>query len=574
MKINSIRTKFTISSAIAIMAMILLIEVSIYLIAVRYQIKDSGQLYSELTDVMGQSFDDLYLSFKRGIDFITMNQELQDTLRIDSQTQNEQDELNGRLKVLLTDRALYIREIDELYLFDADKQFRTVWKKKNEMGRDYLSFAEMETDWFLPSGRVSGRVIDNKLVFTRTIRSMENLDIIGYLIAVYDDNLLAQRMEKSIPNEASSIFVFDQFGTMITSNVQKMEKLVRKTDFMDIGEYQILQLENGSSVMISSYESDNTGWSIVSMTDVNYLMRSSVLLRNLVLCLGIAGIVIGITVQWGMAGRIVRPLTHMVNVVEAAEQGDYSRRMNLKTRDELSILGNAFDHMMEKTDVLVNQVLKDEIKFKESQLALMQAQINPHMLYNTLECINWLAEFNRKNEIRQVTIAFSSLMKSMTSEKRIVTIEKELMYVEDFLSIYQIMLEGKMEYQIEVDEELKKVEIPRLLIQPLVENAVVHGIKESIHGGHINVNVVPSQRGILISVMDDGAGMTAEQVGNIQAFADGVLDAGNKIGLGLRNVIERLELVYGKNTELHVVSAPDWGTVIDIEIPWQQEGEF
>lgn len=571
MNMHSIRGKFTISSAIVITAMILLIEVSIYMVAVRRQMRDSGQFYSDLVDAMGKSFDDMHLSFKRGIDFITMNEELQKVLSAPYDSQDEFEELNGRLKVLLTNRALLVNEIKGLYLFDADEQFRILWKKKNIMGEIYLPFPKIDNEWFLPSGKVSSRMINGNLVFTRAIRSMKNLDTIGYLMVVYDDELLNQRVEGVLPNDASSIMVFDEYGSIITHNYHDTgvpEHVLEELNVDDISEYEVVQLNGSGRVMVSQYISGSTGWGIVSLVDVDYIIRSSVFLRNLVLILGMAAVLGGTAIQWGMAKRIVRPLNHMVRVVGYAKDGDYTKRMEINTRDELMILGDAFNHMLEKTDVLVNQVLKDEIKFKEEQLALMQAQIHPHMLYNTLECINWLAEFNRKDEIRQVTIAFSNLMKSLTSDRKMVTVEEEISYVRDFLSIYQIMLEEKMEYQIEAAPELLKVEIPRLLIQPLVENSVVHGIKQSLNGGHIHMSVMPSRQGFLISVLDDGAGMTAGQVERIRAFAAGEKEYGDEIGLGLRNVMERLSLVYGDRARLHVTSEEGWGTTMDIFIPW------
>jgi two-component system sensor histidine kinase YesM len=569
--------KFTASSAIVITMMVLLIEVSIYGVAIRQQMKDSGQIYSDLVDTMGKSFDDLYLSFKRGIDFITMNEELQQALEMPYESPDELEELNGRLKVLLSNRALFVNEIKGLYLYDSNQEIRTLWKKRSGQGEAYLPFPQIEQGWFLPSGKVSARVIKDDLVFTRTIRSMKDLKTIGYLLVVYDDKHLYQRIENVLPNKASSLLVFDKYGSVITHNYYEkdwLEEVIEKIPFSTRTKFQIIPLQNHKKVMISKYSSSSTGWQIISLVDVDYIIRSSVFLRDLVWILGIAAILGGVVIQWGLARRIVKPLNHMVEVVECAEKGDYTKRMELQTQDELKILGEAFNHMLEKTDVLVNQVLRDEIKFKEAQLALMQAQINPHMLYNTLECINWLAEFDRKEEIRQVTIAFSNLMKSMSSGKKMVTIREEIAYVEDFLSIYRIILEGNMKYQIKVADELNEIEIPRLLIQPLVENAVVHGIRKSLQGGQIHINIGLCEGGYLISVLDNGVGMTEEQVENIRNFAAGNRELKIPIGLGLSNVIERLGLVYGERAEFHIASEIDWGTAMDILIKTElKEGE-
>lgn len=574
MKLHSIRTKFTISSAIVITAMILLIEVSIYMVAIRRQIRDSGQMYSDLVKTMGKSFDDMNLSFKRGIDFITMNDELQQTLIAAYENPDEQGELNVRLKVLLTDRALLVNEIEGLYLFDAAGEFRTFWKKKNESGEAFIPFDAMKPEWFLTSGKVSGRVLNGKLVYTRTIRSMRNLDPVGYLVAVYDGELLDQRVRDVLPNEASSIIVLDKSGAVITHNYpvnEVPEQVMAQLDAVPRSDYRIIRLDGSGRVMVSQYTGSSTGWRIVSLVDVAFIIRSAVVLRNLVLVLGTAGVLGGIFIQWRMTRRIVGPLNHMVDIVGYAQAGDYSRRMEIKTRDELMILAGAFNHMLEKTDVLVNQVLRDEIKYKDGQLALMQAQINPHMLYNTLECINWLSEFERKEELRQVTIGFSNLMKSLAAGKKMVTVAEELSYVRDFLTIYQIMLDGKMEYQIETAPELTEIEIPRLIIQPLVENSVVHGIKQSLEKGHIHVSVMPSEGGFLISVLDNGAGMSDEQMEKIRTFAGRRGTDSQAIGIGLRNVIERLALVYGEQAKFNVTSEEGWGTTMDIFIPYEEE---
>lgn len=574
MKLWSIRGKLTISSAIVITAMILLIEVSIYVVAVEQQVKDTGQIYSEMVEAMGKSFDDLHLSFKRGMDFITMNKELQEALAKTVHTKDELGEWNVHLKVLLTDRALLINEIDALYLFDGEEEFRTFWKKKYIPGEAHVPFPQMDPEWFLPSGKVSARMLQDRLVFSRKIRSMENLDSLGYLLAVYDEKELYDRVERVVPNEASSVIVFDAYGNTIAHNYRnedKLNKVIEEVDFSTLSDYEVIKLNGNGEVIISQYVSEETGWRVVSLADVRYVVRSSLFLRNLVLILGVIGAAGGIAIQWALACRIVKPLNHMVEVVEAADSGNYSRKMEIRTKDELMILSQAFNRMLEKTDVLVNQVLRDEIKFKEAQLALMQAQINPHMLYNTLECINWLAEFDRKDEIRQVTIAFSNLMKSLAQGEKMVRLEEEVAYSADFLSIYQILLEGKMEYQIEMDSRLNPVMIPRLLIQPLVENSVVHGIKKSIHGGKINVTIVPSEKGILISVLDNGIGMSVKQTKNINDFAQCHKGNGGDGGLGIRNIIERLHLVYGNAAKIYVTSEVDWGTTVDLWIPMTQE---
>ena len=227
------------------------------------------------------------------------------------------------------------------------------------------------------------------------------------------------------------------------------------------------------------------------------------------------------------------------------------------------------NHMNDQINILINQVLKGEIQYKDMQLQALQAQINPHFLYNTLECINSLAQLGRKEEVRTVTVAFSDITKSLLAEAKEVTIENELKYVEDFLKIYQIMLGNKLKYTIEIQAGLEKIMIPRMTVQPFVENAVLHGIKPCGREGTISVSVVLADAGILISVNDDGKGIEQERLESIEQYIDGLGLSGSseRIGVGMKNVIRRIRLYYGEDAGIHVSSFPDMGTTIDLMLP-------
>ena len=277
--------------------------------------------------------------------------------------------------------------------------------------------------------------------------------------------------------------------------------------------------------------------------------------------------------QWILARRITQPLDDIVKSIVDANIGDYSNKVSVNTGDEMEVLASTYNNLIKQTDTLVNQVLKGEIEYRNAQIQALQSQINPHLLFNTLECINWLAEYGRKDDIRQVTTSFSKIMKAMMSGPQMVTLGQELELVRDFLVIYKIFLMDKLEYVIDVPTDLLELPVPRLMIQPLVENAVVHGIKESINGGNINIIAASTVEGITISIIDDGAGMKEDCVKAVNDYFAGTASQEQKdmIGVGFKNVIDRIHLIYGSKAKLYLSSSPDWGTIIQLDITEEDE---
>lgn len=573
----SIQSKYIVSGVTLIVVLVALIEVCVYTVLAPSQMEDAKRQSAQLIATIGKSFDDMNRSFKSSINFITMDAEFQALLGQAAEGAGDFGEMNVKLKKHLTDRAILIDEVDALYLYDARGQLRTFWHKRNLQRESFVLFPHIEAAWFSPIGRVTCRMIGGRLLYTRQINDMWNLKTRGYLLAIYDPAELQERVSTVVPDAQRLLLVLDQHGEVVTHNFQSQEQLaalLSRIDFENHADGSILQAEGMEKSLLAQSVSAETGWRTVSIMAVDRILHSSQLALNIVLGLGALGVLIGVAVQVLISRRIVRPLLQMVDTVRGADAGDYSRRIDIKTGDELSILAASFNQMLATTDNLVNQVLLGEIKYRDSQIAALQAQINPHLLHNTLECINWLAEFGRKEDIRSVTIAFSHLMKALSSGPMTVPLREELSYTEDFLHIYKTLLCGKLSYTIDVSDVSPDTPVPRLTIQPLVENAVLHGVKRSLRDGHIHVSVSAAEQGLLISIVDDGAGMSEETMDRINRYAQGNLpeEEAGTLGLGIRNVIHRIQLLYPGKTVFSVNSS-EWGTAVDMLLPLAEKEE-
>lgn len=552
-----------------VLLLVVLVTIGGIAMSTRMQMQDSRVLNTELLDTIGKNFDEMNLSIKELLNFITMDEELQALLRDGSYGSIQWMEHNVDMKRIVSNKALLMDNVQGVYLFDTDGRIRTFWHRNTALG--FLSlYPTVDVAWFNPSGQVTSRMDQGRLLYLRQINSMEDLSPIGFALMLYDLRAFDVQFNRLVQRSERTMIVADSLdaivthtlsdGTMADGVVQQLKHLA--TDFE--GE---IRLPDGSYALVAQYTSPASGWRIFSLVDVMQVLRSSAALIQWMLLLGVVALALGAVISIQLVQRsITRPIRQITEVMRRVDSGDYSQRISLHTGDELEDLSGSINEMLTRTDTLINQVLKDELYHRELQLTALQAQINPHLLHNSLECINWLAEFGRKEDIRTVTLALARLMQSLNDDARLVPLEQELDYTRSFLRIYEVLLAGRLSYTVSCDTSAA-LTIPRLTIQPLVENAVIHGIKQSMTPGHINISVTDAQQGILISVSDDGIGMSEAQAERINAFARGEGE-GDGLGVGLRNVIQRLRLLYGDDTHLRCTSRPCWGTTMDLLLPY------
>lgn len=571
---TSIRKRLIKSNSVVIILTVILIEALLTLILVRSLVQDSQASNSELVKTMSNSFDDTYLSFKWTIDSITMDDTFQSVLSGRSGVTYENGEDNAILSSIISDASLLCEEMEKVCLYDANGNQKVILNRIRSSTQD-VSYPTLDADWFDESGRVSSHVLDGKLVFTRIIYDKSNWEKLGYILCVYQQSGLAKRINTVVPTSNRFVVVLDSSGQTVVHNYPD-ELLVN-----DIVGYitqsqphyiqNVLRLPGIGPVLAAQHYSSRTGWrtvSMISLYDVLYTYIDSFLAIAL---LGIFSMLLCFFVQRSLARRIVKPLEEITRSVMQAKSGDYSIRVQTDTNDEIATLAEAYNHLLEKTDVLVNQILKSKLAYQEAQLEALQSQINPHLLFNTFECLNWLAAYGRQDDIRRVTAALSKLMKAMLSNQRMITLSEELELTRNFLLIYEILLEGKMTASIECHTSAIQMEIPKLTIQPLVENAVIHGIKPN-GGGCVSVVVTDDSGGTTIYITDDGVGMKQEQVTAINEYASGsVSSTPTGMHVGMKNVIDRLRLIYGTDTTLQISSTRELGTFVCLTIPHSAE---
>lgn len=257
-------------------------------------------------------------------------------------------------------------------------------------------------------------------------------------------------------------------------------------------------------------------------------------------------------------------------MTKEAGRGHFTVRAELENSDEeMKELGDGFNQMVERIGNLVEDIKVEQMNLRVTEQKLLQAQINPHFLYNTLDAIIWLAEANQSEQVIMMVTALSDFFRTTLSKGRdYITVQEEESHIRSYLQIQQFRYQDILEYEIDIPEYLYQYQILKLTLQPLVENALYHGIKNKRGMGHIWVSGEQKDNKLIFKVRDNGMGMTEERLKQVRReINQDVRDTVEPAGFGLYNVAQRIRLNYGTDYDLWVESVYGEGTEFIVSIP-------
>ena len=262
-----------------------------------------------------------------------------------------------------------------------------------------------------------------------------------------------------------------------------------------------------------------------------------------------------------------KPITDLVVVTDRISRGELEARSDNVSTDEVGELARSMNQMIDKINELLSQITKEQIRIREAELELLQLQINPHFLYNTLDTIIWLAEGGDEKRVVGMVKSLSAFFRTSLSRGRdIITIREELLHAKSYLEIQQFRYQDILDYEINVPEEFNEYSIPKITIQPLIENALYHGIKNKRGGGRIVIDAAKQGDDFVISVRDDGIGMTPERLEEVVTGLSRKQPSDSAI-YGLYNVNERIRLKFGEKYGITLQSVYGQGSTCNILLP-------
>lgn len=338
------------------------------------------------------------------------------------------------------------------------------------------------------------------------------------------------------------------------------------------GGYELTELD-GRPYFLSHFYSANTGWTYYSLIPFGHIFERIAWMKNVLLIFFVVSLLTVLALAVQFSKGITKPIEALIARMKQAQKGDFSLGdlddasvVAKLPMDEVGQLHRTFRTMIGRIDELITENYAKQLTIKETEFKALQAQINPHFLYNTLESVNWLAKLNGQPQISSMVEALGFLLRnSMSLKDSLITVGQEIDIVRHYVQIQQYRFAERLDFRLDVPERLHRYCIPKLTLQPLLENAIHHALEPSVDPCRIAIRAVEEAESFLLVVEDDGPGMSPERLELVRAG-----DAStNGKGIGLSNIGERIALSFGEAYGIQVDSEPGAGTRVAIRLPYE-----
>lgn len=414
-------------------------------------------------------------------------------------------------------------------------------------------------------------VSEQRQVFTvmRSIQSVSTLKNIGMIVIDVDISLFEGIIQPLNTVTHGDTLIVDDLGKVVyNSDPAELGKDLSGSPLLaqataSRGNFR-LDID-GEPYMAVYTVSESTGWKTLVYIPLKELLAPMKQNRNAMMIMTLSILSFALLVAMFISYALTKPIKRTVQLMKQVQRGKLDVRVNVKYNDEIGMLGSHFNRMIARVRDLLQEVYETEQSKQKADMLALQNQINPHFIYNTLESIRMLAELNDDDRVAELTYLLGLLLRySITRSDEIVTVKQELQHVENYLQLLQLRFPEKISYSFMVPEMYYSLPIIKLVFQPIVENAIFHGLEKQAEPGTITITAWSERDDVIFTIHDDGVGMDEERLASLnQSLKDGKTD---KFGIGLRNVNERVRLHYGENSGLVVSSRLGEGTIVTLRI--------
>ena len=411
------------------------------------------------------------------------------------------------------------------------------------------------------------------ITLSRVIRNPYTNERQGLFFIDLNYDTISNLCEKSAMGEHGYVFILDAAGNVIYHPKQQLLYTGLIEEEIDKGlscgeDYFITDGRDGCLYTMSV--SDKTGWTVVGVSYLDEMMETRRWITWTFFLTAVVLVSVAVLLSGFLADRITLPILKLRESMREVEKGNFEKASVVVTeKNEIGSLGNSFNLMTRKIQELMAQNVEEQKEKRKIELRALQSQINPHFLYNTLDSIIWMAESGENEEVVQMTAALATMMRqSFNNKAEIVSLEAEIEHVESYLMIQKLRYMDKLNFSVSLEEGIRECPIVKLVLQPLVENAIYHGIRYKNGSGTVRVIAKREGEEIHITVEDDGVGMSEQALQHI--FDEHKVNY-NSNGVGVYNVERRLKLYYGNAYGLFYESERNRGTRVLMKIPGGME---
>ncbi len=392
-------------------------------------------------------------------------------------------------------------------------------------------------------------------------------DIVGFLMINADERQLYQ-MYADVIRDGSNIYVTNDAGQIISSSRGELIgfnyfNMVNLEQLFDGKDYMLTQAQ-GKPVLFTRYHDPDSGFTVFEEAPLDQVLLPLRRIRRVVVLLALLTLAGGILMAWHFSRQIAAPIQQLQDDLRDVEQGNLHQSFDIHSYTELNELSRGMADMMQCIRGLITSIHENEQKKRRIELNWLQAQINPHFIYNTLFSIKCMVDMHRNEEAAAMLALFIQILRGILSTpEEMVTVAQQMESLRQYLTLQQYRYEHAFDSLIEYDDAAAGCLLPKLLVQPLVENAIQHGIDMQSGSGFITVVARRQDNAVCIEVEDNGVGMTAEKVRQVMESPD----TADRPHLGIKNVNDRIRLHYGSAWGLQIQSTPGMGTRITLRVP-------
>lgn len=502
-----------------------------------------------------------------------------------------QDELTEKNLITQVNNQLYLDlmffpDIEAAAFLDMNNQLYTtnnvmengLQKAFHSTILEQIDKTSGENIWFIMEARdfLTTNTGSPVLTLGKKILSIDNGDQLGTLLLIIKESSFSAIYQSGGQNQGRNYMIVDSRGLVISSldkpDLMKTPAISSVTNIW-LNEKPTTDIVtwNGKRFLISSVPYEKMNWKLVSQIPINVLTDDSGKVTWLIVALGIFGIIFAFFGAEQLSRIIANPLIRLTKTMLKVKEGDLFIFFDVNTSDEIGYLASGFNKMLVQIRELIGQVSKEQKQKRHYELALFQSQIKPHFLYNTLDLVYVLCSMQRVTEAKDATKALADFYRiALSSGKEVISIGEEIDNVSNYLAIQRIRYRDVFDFSLEVDEQILNHQILKLTIQPLVENAIYHGLKPNGSGGKLQIKGGRHENEILITVSDNGVGMSPET--RKQLLDTQQRDPLNK-SFGLLNVHERIKLFFGHEYGISIHSRLGEGTTIEVKLPKDVKGD-
>ncbi|MBZ4644574.1 MAG: putative signal transduction protein with a C-terminal ATPase domain [Clostridia bacterium] len=405
------------------------------------------------------------------------------------------------------------------------------------------------------------------------VRIMNDINNISNKLAIMkiniDEGQISNIYKDKIIGEKGDFFIIDAQGKIISAlnkdvlgNLLQNELVNNMTDTAKDGYYKVKL--NDQDFLVTYYHIDVTGWTLINLVPLEELLKENIVIQRVMLLGIITSFIICLIFVIIFTIKVLGPLKQVRILMGSLENEDFDVSIDISGNDEIALLGSSFNKMSKRLKELMNVVYVAQIKQKEAELKALQAQINPHFLYNTLDTIYWMGRMENAFETSRLVEALSKLFRlSLNKGSEFTTVKNEVEHLKNYIIIQQKRYEGMIDFSINVSEETLDCRVVKLVIQPLVENAIYHGIEKKGESGKIDVSIRRHGDKLLYIITDDGNGADEKEINELlQKVED------NNRGFGIKNVNDRIKLYFGEEYGLKFYTIPSMGTKVVVTQPY------